>query len=109
MQSATALLDQLMGASRNASLDERAREAERDAKRHFSDPDVCKLFLCGIDPYALFAGTRNELPPRRGPPMRRPPHCKAVPGKVLFQSDAGRQLAGCRAGDLCMSIRRQSA
>ena len=43
MQSATALLDQLMGASRNASLDERAREAEREKKRHFSDPDVCKL------------------------------------------------------------------
>jgi hypothetical protein len=40
MDEARALLDQLMGKDRD-------KPPEQRRARHFSDPDVCKHFLCG--------------------------------------------------------------
>jgi len=30
-------------------------------KRHFSDDDVCKYYLCGLSPYLLFKNTKSDL------------------------------------------------
>lgn len=46
MMSAKDLLDSLMGKDRNLGVDEKATR-----KRHFSDDDVCKYYLCGLCPY----------------------------------------------------------
>ena len=50
------MLDQLMGAERNVRLEERTGKTKQ-----FSDPDVCKYFLCGICPHDLFKGTKSDL------------------------------------------------
>ena len=54
MDEQRALLDQLMGQDRDLPT-------ERKRKRHFSDPGVCKFFLCGLCPYELFANTKSDL------------------------------------------------
>jgi hypothetical protein len=51
-----ALLDELMGKERNALP---ANRSNRDA--HFSDPDVCKFFICGFCPNELFTNTKSDL------------------------------------------------
>lgn len=52
-----ALLDELMGKNRNAAPGEAVRDC------HFTDPDVCKHFLCGFCPHELFVNTRADLGP----------------------------------------------
>jgi hypothetical protein len=61
MDEARALLDQLMGNERDVSLDERTNK-----KRHFSDDDVCKHYLCGLAPFSLFRNTKSDLTPEGG-------------------------------------------
>ncbi len=51
---AAQLLDQLMGASRNAVPGENVKE------QHWSDEEVCKHFLCGFCPSELFVNTKAE-------------------------------------------------
>jgi hypothetical protein len=58
MDSTRALLDELMGKERNAPLSKRTN---KDA--HFSDPDVCKPFICGFCPNELFTNTKSDLGP----------------------------------------------
>ena len=69
-----ALLDELMGAERNAPLSQRnsggggsgtgagGGGASRRLPR-FDDPDVCKLELAGLCPHGLFTNTRSDLGP----------------------------------------------
>lgn len=45
-------LDALMGSNRNG---------DKNAQKHFSDPDVCKLYLCGLCPHELFTNTKMDL------------------------------------------------
>ncbi|XP_003391937.2 PREDICTED: luc7-like protein 3, partial [Amphimedon queenslandica] len=52
---AAALLDQLMGRNRNVTGDDAVKE------EHFSDPEVCKHFLCGFCPSKLFINTRSDI------------------------------------------------
>jgi RNA-binding protein Luc7-like 2 len=47
------LLDALMGTNRNG---------EKPTTKHFSDPDVCKYFLCGLCPSELFVNTHVGVP-----------------------------------------------
>lgn len=61
MDEARALLDQLMGTERDVSLDKRTNK-----KRHFSDDDVCKHYLCGLAPFSLFRNTKSDLTPEGG-------------------------------------------
>ena len=51
-----ALLDELMGMDRDLQEGERGH-----APAHFSDDDVCKHYLCGLNPYALFRNTKSDL------------------------------------------------
>jgi len=52
------LMDELMGVERNLN------EADKNhRKRHFTDPDVCKYYLCGVSPYSLFTNTKSDLGP----------------------------------------------
>ncbi|KAJ8604314.1 hypothetical protein CTAYLR_002559 [Chrysophaeum taylorii] len=48
--SASALLDELMGQERNVDPGE---------KRKFWDPDVCKFYLCGLSPYHVLRNTKG--------------------------------------------------
>eukprot|EP01128_Nolandella_sp_AFSM9_P006559 TRINITY_DN3408_c0_g1_i3.p1 TRINITY_DN3408_c0_g1~~TRINITY_DN3408_c0_g1_i3.p1 ORF type:complete len:286 (-),score=52.31 TRINITY_DN3408_c0_g1_i3:118-906(-) len=48
------LLDELMGRDRNSAPGE-AQEY------HFTDPDVCKHYLCGLCPHDLFTNTKSHL------------------------------------------------
>ncbi|XP_074638785.1 luc7-like protein 3 [Acropora palmata] len=57
MLSAAALLDELMGVDRNRAPD------EKKTALHWSDPQVCKHFLCGFCPSQLFVNTRSDLGP----------------------------------------------
>ena len=52
------LLDQLMGEERDVPLEKR-----KNRKRHFSDPEVCKYYICGLCPYQLFKTTKSDLGP----------------------------------------------
>ena len=54
-------MDELMGKSRNAALDERDSEA---ALEDFSDPNIDKFYLCGCSPYELLKGTKCEIFPQ---------------------------------------------
>ena len=73
-----ALLDELMGAERNAPLSQRNNEggeggngngsgaaAPRRRLPRFDDPDVCKYELAGLCPHGLFTNTRSDLGPCR--------------------------------------------
>lgn len=48
------LLDQLMGATRNAVPGEDVKELK------WSDEEVCKSFICGFCPSELFINTKAE-------------------------------------------------
>ena len=51
-----AMLDEMMGPERNVALDQRTGKT-----RHFTDPNVDKLFVAGCSPYHLFRGSaKNE-------------------------------------------------
>eukprot|EP00954_Amorphochlora_amoebiformis_P026422 1379130-Amorphochlora_amoeboformis.AAC.2 len=56
MDAARALLDSLMGAERNAALEDREK-----LRRKFWDRTVCKHYLCGLCPYELLAQTRSDV------------------------------------------------
>jgi hypothetical protein len=57
MDEARAMLDQLMGKTRNLS------DVQKDTiyKIHFSDEQVCKYYLCGLCPYIAFTGTKSDM------------------------------------------------
>lgn len=57
MDEQRALLDMLMGKSRN--LPDALKGTVKEL--HFSDRVVCKHFLCGICPYILFSATKSDL------------------------------------------------
>lgn len=50
-----AMLDELMGKTRNANKDEQGQ------KMDFNDPDVCQFALAGLCPYTLFSNTKSDL------------------------------------------------
>ncbi|KAL8595069.1 hypothetical protein ACOMHN_002047 [Nucella lapillus] len=52
---AAALLDELMGRTRNCDPN------ERPAELYWKDDTVCKYFLCGFCPHELFTNTRADL------------------------------------------------
>ncbi|KII67640.1 Luc7-like protein 3 [Thelohanellus kitauei] len=54
--SAADILDQLMGPNRNLAPGEKPKEV-----LHWSNPRVCKNFLCGFCPYELFTNTKADL------------------------------------------------
>lgn len=49
-----AQLDQMMGLSRNSSLEDQANP------KKFFEKDVCKFYLCGCSPWKLLEGTKSE-------------------------------------------------
>lgn len=51
------LLDALMGAERNSDL----RMDDQKTTKHYTDPDVCKNFICGLCPHVLFDNTRMDM------------------------------------------------
>jgi len=69
-----ALLDELMGAERNAPLSHRGAEgggegseppSSRRRLPRFDDLEVCKFELAGLCPHGLFTNTRSDLGPCR--------------------------------------------
>jgi len=58
VDSTRALLDELMGKDRNVLPSERQNKAV-----HFSDPDICKFYICGFCPSELFTNTKSDLGP----------------------------------------------
>lgn len=57
MDEQRALLDQLMGSSRDFTSEQK----ERVHKIRFTDQDVCKDYVCGLCPHVAFAGTKSDL------------------------------------------------
>jgi hypothetical protein len=53
-----ALLDELMGKDRDKVPSERKHN-----EVHFSDPEICKFYLCGFCPHDLFINTKSDLGP----------------------------------------------
>jgi len=56
MDSARALLDELMGKERDVPPEHKSNRV-----RKFHDDDICKYELCGLCPYSLFKNTRSDL------------------------------------------------
>lgn len=54
MDDQRALLDQLMGRTRDLPDDEKAAK-----RRKFYDKDVCKFYLAGLSPYSLFRNSKS--------------------------------------------------
>mmetsp|Transcript_8952 Transcript_8952/g.36948 ORF Transcript_8952/g.36948 Transcript_8952/m.36948 type:complete len:329 (-) Transcript_8952:46-1032(-) len=50
------LLDALMGADRNSDLVEDSKTT-----KHYTDPDVCKNYICGLCPHVLFNNTKMDM------------------------------------------------
>lgn len=59
MEDQRALLDMLMGKTRN--LPENLKGELREISFH--DHEVCKFFMCGLCPYSLFSNTKSDLGP----------------------------------------------
>lgn len=57
MDEQRALLDQLMGTTRDLSEIQKGRVH----KIRFSDHDVCKNYLCGLCPHVAFAATKSDM------------------------------------------------
>jgi len=57
MNEARAMLDQLMGKTRDLSEDLKKSIKEI----HFSDRQVCKRFICGLCPHILFNATKSDI------------------------------------------------
>jgi len=53
-----ALLDELMGKDRNIHPTEKTNRII-----HFTDPDICKFYICGFCPHELFTNTKSDLGP----------------------------------------------
>ena len=49
-------MDELMGKERD--LEEHVKT---NKVRHFTDDDVCKYYLAGVSPYALFKNTKSDM------------------------------------------------
>lgn len=56
MDEQRALLDELMGKERDVPA-----EKKRKLGVHFSDPDICKYYICGFCPNSLFTNTKSDL------------------------------------------------
>ena len=69
------LLDQLMGSNRNG---------EAGASKHFSDRDICRLYLVGLCPHDLFGNTVR--PALRA--IRRRTHSHVESRSRCLQEDA---------------------
>ena len=52
MEAQRKLLDSLMGKDRNGDVNV--------STKHFTDPDVCKNYLCGLCPHDLFGNTKMD-------------------------------------------------
>jgi hypothetical protein len=57
MDEQRALLDQLMGTTRDLSETQKGRVH----KIRFSDHEVCKNYLCGLCPFVAFAATKSDM------------------------------------------------
>ena len=57
MDDQRALLDMLMGKTRDLSSKDKGKLREIT----FHDPDVCKFFICGLCPYGLFNSTKSGI------------------------------------------------
>ena len=57
MDDQRALLDMLMGKTRNLTDDVKRKVSAVN----FHDRDVCKFYLCGLCPYTLFSATKSDL------------------------------------------------
>jgi hypothetical protein len=57
MDANRALLDELMGLDRNLVTEEKSKVRGR----HFSDENICKLFIQGFCPHDLFTNTKSDL------------------------------------------------
>ena len=57
MDDQRALLDMLMGKTRDLSTKDKGKLREIT----FHDPDVCKFFICGLCPYGLFNSTKSGI------------------------------------------------
>ena len=55
MDDQRALLDMLMGKTRDLSTKDKGKLREIT----FHDQDVCKFFICGLCPYGLFNSTKS--------------------------------------------------
>lgn len=51
-------MDQMMGAERDVPVEQRTNR-----KLHFTDDEVCKYYICGLNPYSLFTNTKSHLGP----------------------------------------------
>lgn len=58
MDATRALLDELMGKDRNVHPAEKTNRII-----HFTDPDICKFYICGFCPHELFTNTKSDLGP----------------------------------------------
>lgn len=78
------LLDQLLGEDRNGVSDATAR-------KHYSDPEFCRAFLCGLCPHEMFLNTKNDLgdcPKRHNESKRREYEAAVASGnEVGFDAD----------------------
>jgi hypothetical protein len=57
MDEARAMLDQLMGKTRDLT----DKMKDRVIQLKFSDRRVCKYFLCGLCPYQVFLSTKSDI------------------------------------------------
>ena len=57
MDEARAMLDELMGKTRDLTEDIKKNVRQT----HFSDDEVCKDYLCGVCPHLLFTTTKSDL------------------------------------------------
>lgn len=57
MDEARAMLDQLMGKTRNLSENQK----DKVQKIHFNNEKVCKYYVCGLCPFISFHGTKSDI------------------------------------------------
>lgn len=57
MEAQRALLDELMGIDRNLVSEEKSKVRGR----HFSDDNICKMYIQGLCPHDLFTNTKSDL------------------------------------------------
>ena len=51
-----AMLDELMGKDRD-----KPPASRQNRPAHFSDPEICKYYICGFCPHDLFINTKSDL------------------------------------------------
>lgn len=57
MDEARAILDQLMGKTRDFTENQKVTMHQI----HFYDDQVCKYYICGLCPYIAFGGTKSDM------------------------------------------------